>query len=188
MKKLTAIILSLVLILSLSIPAMAATVNEKGNQTADVKAKYVDAVNRPAVYSVDVSWSNMEMTYTVTGEKTWDPETHTYSGETTGTWGPEEATIQIHNHSNVDVKVSWQLTVEDAYKNYFKGFLRDMSDTMEDELMTSKVLAAAVENNANSGGNTVVTLLKSGLNSEESTLPETITEMTKIATITLTIE
>lgn len=87
MRKITAFALSLALSLSLCVPAFAAesTVTETdGKQEIDVNAKYVDSVETPTVYDVDVAWGAMEFTYTVSGTKTWDAEKHEYIVSTGG--------------------------------------------------------------------------------------------------------
>ena len=87
MKKFVSILLALVLILAMSTTAFAATIESSpGSQDIDVNAKYVDGVSAPTKCSVDVSWGSMEFTYTVSGTKTWDPETHTYTASTQPTW------------------------------------------------------------------------------------------------------
>ncbi len=165
---------------------MASTVTETGTQTTDVKAKYVDNVNRPAVYSVDVSWSSMEYTYKVNGTKTWDPATHTYTDDTEGNWENklDSRYFQVTNHSNVNVTVSWALAIDAAYQSYVNAYLRDFQDAMADGPYTSKVLSAGVENKPGEADYTIVELM---LDYTNSTLPETLTEMTKIGTITVTI-
>ena len=56
MKKIVTILFALVLILTMSITAFAATIeNSPGSQDIDVNAKYVDGVSVPTSYSVDVT-------------------------------------------------------------------------------------------------------------------------------------
>ena len=110
MKKLLTIALTLALALSLCVPAFAAesTVTENGGkQNIDINAKYVDGVNTPTVYNVDVAWGAMEFTYTVSGTKTWDPEKHEYKVSTSGAWTASGNEIAVTNHSNTGIKADF---------------------------------------------------------------------------------
>ena len=110
MKKLLTAVLTFALALSLCVPAFAAesTVTEDGgNQSIDVNAKYVDSVDTTTVYNVDVSWGAMEFTYTVSGTKTWNPETHTYEVSTSGAWTASGNEITVTNHSNTGIKADF---------------------------------------------------------------------------------
>ena len=109
MKKLLTIALTLALTLSLFVPAFAATtVTENGgNQSIDVNAKYVDSVDIPTVYDVEVAWGAMEFTYTVSGTKTWDSEKHEYTVSTSGAWTATGNEIAVTNHSNTGIKADF---------------------------------------------------------------------------------
>ena len=110
MKKLLTAVLALALSLSLCAPAFAAesTITEDGGKKEiDVNAKYVDSVDTTTVYNVDVSWGAMEFTYTVSGTKTWNPETHTYEVSTSGAWTASGNEITVTNHSNTGIKADF---------------------------------------------------------------------------------
>lgn len=105
MKKALPIVLTLAAASMLCLPALAETsLTGTGQQaTIEVEAQYVDNVQTPIVYSVDISWGAMDFTYTETGTRTWNPTNHSYSGEPTGSWNAEGNTITVTNHSNADV-------------------------------------------------------------------------------------
>ena len=82
MKKYVIFLLAGIIMSSVSITAFAQTSTGEDVGT-DVKAKFVDGVETPEVCSVDVSWGSMEFTYSESGKKTWNPETHEYAYNTT---------------------------------------------------------------------------------------------------------
>ena len=106
MRKIINIALALSLILALSLTAMAADLGE----SRDVTAKYVKTETEEPVYFVDLNWDGLTFTYTETAEKTWNPNTHSYTTETSGAWDKTEAKITVTNHSNVDVDVTMSVT------------------------------------------------------------------------------
>ena len=57
------------------------------------------------VYSVSVTWGDMEYTYSEGEKGTWDPSTHTYQNGTSSGWNwqDESNIITITNHSNAAV-------------------------------------------------------------------------------------
>ena len=123
MKKTISVLLALVLILAMSTTAFAATIESSpGSQDIDVNAKYVDGVSAPTKYSVDVSWGAMEFTYTVSGTKTWDPETHTYTASTQPAWTASGNTITVTNHSNTDITDRDAAALLSQYLQKFHGF------------------------------------------------------------------
>lgn len=111
-KKLTAVLVAAVLCISMSATAFAANpIKESpGTDSKTVTGSY-DSSGETKIYKVDINWGSMEFTYKANSSKgTWDPETHTYSGEETVTgWvankeGADEFTIT--NHSNTSIKVN----------------------------------------------------------------------------------
>lgn len=64
MKRIISFTLALASALALAAPAMAeeATIGQ-GNQNIEVYAKYEDGSTTDTVYSVDISWGNMQFTY-----------------------------------------------------------------------------------------------------------------------------
>lgn len=107
MKKIIALALSLILVLSLSVIASAETANYGDSSEIPtvnpltVSGTYVgDADGAPKMYVVQVDWEGLSFTYTDVN-KVWDPEDHVEiddpnaEAEWTG-----EGTITVINHSN----------------------------------------------------------------------------------------
>ena len=122
MKKILATILALTMIVGMSITAFAANFTEMGaTQNIEVKATYektVDTTNTAAVYSVNITWTEISFKFTEAANvKTWDPATLDYVVSQTnsnGVWSGETATISIENRSNAAVTVTptWSGNVE----------------------------------------------------------------------------
>lgn len=122
MKKILALVLAVVLVMGLATTAFAVNPIEEinGTDSKDVKVTYV-ADDEVAVYRVDITWGSMEFTYTEANVGTWQPESHTYTGNTEAKWECEEAdkTITVANHSNVgvDVELAFKKSADTAYAN-----------------------------------------------------------------------
>lgn len=110
-KKILTGLLTLAMLMTTGITTFAAdgssmTDEGTGEKTIDVTASYQPAGSESdPVYSVDIIWENMNFEYTDSGEKVWNPETHTYSNATEGRWDKTEANITVTNHSNVAVNI-----------------------------------------------------------------------------------
>lgn len=172
MKKIVTILFALVLILTMSTNAFAATIeSNSGSQDIDVHAKYVDGVSVPTRYSVDVTWGAMEFTYTVSGTKVWDPETHTYTTSTQPTWTASGNTITVANHSNTDITASFAFSALTAYNTVTGSFSSTslMLPTAEGKAVNDAVLT----------GETSLTL--------GGTLASDITVFTNVGTVIVTI-
>ncbi len=169
MKKITALIMALAVVMSLGTTTFAETVGT-GDQNIDVEAKYQDSTETPTVYSVDVNWGAMEFTYTESGAMTWNPATHTYTDSTEGTWTATGNTVTVNNHSNAAVAVSFSFAALEAY-NTVAGSFDIAAETLE----------AGVEGAVDAADKVVATLTLTG------ELDETVTEYTKIGTITVKI-
>lgn len=105
-RKTICIVLALALLLSLSVAAFA---SELGG-SKDVTAKYEKTETEDPIYNVDIAWGDLTFTYSETTEKIWNPDTHTYDTDTTGSWDKTETTIKVTNHSNVEVVVAMSVT------------------------------------------------------------------------------
>ena len=122
MKKLLTATLTLALALSMSVNAFAATIDSSRKQDIDVQAKYTDSVDFPTVYSVDISWGEMAFTYTVSGEKLWDPEKHDYEISTSYEWTATGNEITVTNHSNTAVKVDFTYAANNGHNTVTGSF------------------------------------------------------------------
>lgn len=169
MKKIVSLILALAVLMTLSMTAFAATITT-GDQTIDVEAKYQDNTTTATVYSVDVSWGAMQFTYTESGAMTWNPGDHTYTDSTTAGWTANGNTVTVTNHSNADVTASFAFAALDAYNTVTGSF--DIA---------SATLDAGVVDGYDAADKVVATLTLAG------TLAETVTDFTKVGTITVTI-
>lgn len=119
MKKILATILALTMIVGMSLTAFAATVTftgDTGTQSVPVSAAYSknDTTNRDKiVYSVDVTWGDMNFAYQADGVRyIWNPETLDYTAvdTTNGTssgdgWDKTSATITVTNRSNTALTI-----------------------------------------------------------------------------------
>lgn len=115
MKKFITIILGLVLALSMCATASAATVTETGDTELNVYAKYNDAATTPDVISVDLTWGAMRFTYSETGNRTWNPNTHKYT-DTTASWDADGTnTVKVTNHSNVAITAKLTCAIDSKY-------------------------------------------------------------------------
>lgn len=169
MKKITALILALTLVMSMSITAFATTIGT-GDQDIDVKGKYLDNSTTPTIYSVDVTWGAMEFTYTESGAMTWNPADHTYTDSTSAAWVANGNAVTVTNHSNAEVMASFAFNALDAYNTVTGSF--DIE---------SETLDAGVEGGYDNADKVVATLTLTG------SLAETVTNFTKVGTITVKI-
>ena len=83
MKKILSFALVLVMIFGLSVTAFAAEeiTNTNDSSSTDVHGTYIAGTSGGTVFSVDISWTDMNFTYYGASSPVWDPVTHTYSGE-----------------------------------------------------------------------------------------------------------
>ena len=112
MKAITRIFITVLALLvataSVSVFAADSTLKGKSDgQSIDVQAKYVDGVESPDVYSIDVTWGSMQFTYSTSGTREWDPSTHKYKDDVTSGWTASGNTVTVTNHSNRAVKVTF---------------------------------------------------------------------------------
>ena len=122
MKKLFALALALVLTFALAVTCFAATANTTTPATGAVKATYTaGATDDDKVYSVDVTFGDMNFTYTDTATGAWDPATHTYPDTTPAAWDKTTAEITVKNHSNAAVAVTVSYAKDAGYTGAVTG-------------------------------------------------------------------
>lgn len=170
MKKIMSLILALALMMSLAIPAFAAT-NEGGNTSIDVKAQYNGGATTPDKINVNVAWGAMEFTYNVGGTKDWDAANHKYVDNVTENWTATGNTVTITNHSNVGIKAELSFAADTAYNTVTGSFDN-----------ASLTLPSAVDKAVDDP-----TLIGTAKLTLGGTLADTVTDMTEIGTITVKI-
>lgn len=131
MRKVFALILALVMVLSLGTVAMAAapggSTNVGGlgdNNIGDVIVK-VSEGSVTNVYSITIEWENMTFNYSTAG-KIWSPSTHDYIDKDEADWvGDNTAEIRVINYSDVAITVSGSV----ADENREDGFVATLSNS-----------------------------------------------------------
>lgn len=163
MKKLTALVLALVMVLSLSVAAWADTITSATapSNTAEhgVFATYNGTGTSIAntKYKVVISWGALAFKYTVDTSNTnvdWNPDTHTYVSKTTGsyagTWSTvsgngEDANVTLTNHSNAAVKASFAFDTG-KYNSVTASLKKDTTDLVANGCVLATAVGTEVEN------------------------------------------
>lgn len=158
MKKIFALILTLALVFSLAaVPAYAADPSSSitaanGSATKDVTVTYNAGSSSTAVYSVTITWGEMDFDY---NDGAWDPNTHAYKAN----WTQIGNTVTVTNHSNTAITA--KLTY--AHKEGFDG----ITGTFNTDTLS---LASAVGTNVGAAPTATATLTLSGALSETATV------------------
>lgn len=173
-KRFAAAVLALVMALSLTTVAFAGSNTHEtipGSETIGVTGAYSGDGTKD-VYSVKVEWGEMSFTYKTTGEKTWDPVTHTYNVAEGDGWDATGNEVTVTNHSNRPVNVAFSFKKDTTtYKGEYSGAMS----------VQDKQLAAGVENKPNEAESVTSALtLRGTLNAVE-------TESTKLGEITVSL-
>ena len=175
MKQIFTLALTFLLIFSLvTVTAFAAdaTITEAGKSaTKAVKASYRSGAGGSTVYSVDITWGNMEFTYSEGSGRTWNPATHTYSSGGAGGWSHSGNTITVTNHSNAQVTANLAYASETGYEGISGSF--GNKSTMN--------LATAERTTVEEAPTDTAELSLTG------TLNRTVKDPTQIGTVTVTI-
>ena len=177
MKKLFCISLAITLMCAMSVTAFAAAGDDTitsgtGSKDIDVNAKYVDGASTPNVYSVDVEWGAMEFTYSTGGQRDWDPDTHTYTDNTTAGWSYTGNTVKVTNHSNQAVTAAFTFAKDAGITETIGGSFGYSG---------ALALAAGTEGSPETAANVTATLTLTGV------LSSTRTSFTKVGTVTVTL-
>ncbi|MGI6526177.1 MAG: hypothetical protein ACOX25_02120 [Caldicoprobacterales bacterium] len=173
MRKIVSLLLTLLLFISMSTAATAATITAvPGSDSQDVMATYKPGGTSEIIYSVDIAWGSMEFTYTSATEGTWNPQTHEYGGSSQGTWSCDNDAnkVTVTNHSNTAIIAELEYKAEESYDEIIgeldKGLLE---------------LESAVGTAVQSAPSDSAKLTLSG------ELPE-VTDSVKIGSVTVTIK
>ena len=173
-KRFAAAVLALVMALSLTTVAFAGSnthTTMPGSETIGVNGAY-DGEGTKDVYSVKIEWGEMSFTYKTTGDKTWDPETHTYGLTEGDGWVINGNEVTVTNHSNRPVDVKFSFTKDTTtYKGEYTGKMS----------VESKQLDAGVENKPDEADSVTSELTLTG------TLNAVETAVTKLGEITVSL-
>ena len=108
MKRVISTLLMIVIILVNSIVVLADTgtsskrISGRNDKVViDVEGDYVS--QEETLYSVEISWGNMEFQYELNGS--YNPSTHEYNSSSSDVWniGATDNRITVKNHSNTDI-------------------------------------------------------------------------------------
>lgn len=171
MKRSVSLALVLAGALALSTPVLAANQTvEQESLPIDVYARYQDSSTTATVYSVDITWGDMQFTYAKNGVRTWNPSDHTYTDGTSSNWQAEGNTITVTNHSNTSVTATFSFSP-----------LSNLSELEGSFSVPSEVLDAGVESDYAGADSVSSVLTLSGSYIEEA-------EYTKVGTATIQIQ
>lgn len=174
-KKLTAVAMTGMMVFGMGTSVFAASpiTAVGGSDTGDVKATYVANTKANTVYSVDIEWGDMQYTYTIDSEGTWNPRTHQFDGASgAGKWSCAEGAnqVKVTNHSNAAVKASFKYAAEEGYDEISGTFNENTAD-----------LATAEDTDVEEAPTKTVELTLGG------SLDKNVTTPTKIGTATVTL-
>ena len=142
MKKILAVVLLLSCVLTMGFAALA---EDLGEHSKDVTGTYaVNQNDEAAVYSLDISWPDLDFSYT-DGYKKWNPETHKYDS-VDGTWEDKTAEITVTNHSNAAIEVTPKWTADEGFESAIMKFYNG-----ESEIRALEIDSAAPVGNAETG-------------------------------------
>lgn len=175
MKKLIALVMVMALTLGLSTAVFAEAGNNThtamDNETIGVNGQYSGAED-DTVYSVKIEWGEMKFTYQTTGEKTWDPATHTYNVSDEDKWVASGNEVKVTNHSNAAVNVAFSFAKNtETYKGEYTGKMS----------VDAQLLASGVENKPEEAANVTSALTLEG------TLNHVERELVKLGEITVAL-
>lgn len=122
MKKLLSFALAIMLIVTMSVTAFAAS-PETNNGTKDtsinVSGKYTAASDSGATISVIVAWDDMNFTYEAGGNSNWNTTSHKYDTTTAAGWKDESKEITVTNHSDTAVTAAFSFAGNNGIKGNF---------------------------------------------------------------------
>lgn len=174
MKKRLAILCTLAMAAGISMNVVAANgLGTGGTDSAEVTGTYQAGQKAGTVYSVDITWENLEFTYKGADEGTWNPKTHQYDGKAEAGWVDGTGTISVTNHSNTDITASASYQAEKGFEEATMNFSEDQVNVESADNGVDGAAGTPVEK--------TISVTPSG------TLPEGTTE-TAIGNITIAIQ
>lgn len=151
MKKLLAIICSILVVLAVGTTAFAASPIEalNGSDSASVKGVYRAGTSADEVYNIEITWGSLEFTYTGADKGAWDPASHAYSGGNAGGWSCDTNAdkITVANHSNAAVNATFQYNGKTGYTG-ITGTFKETSGTANDGILVLPTAVGTAVNNA----------------------------------------
>lgn len=129
MKRFFSFALAIMMVAAMSVTAFAdETGVGAGSYTIPVAGTYQAGTAAGEVISVDISWGDMEFTYTA-GDETWDAVTHKVT-TADGIWSETGNSIAVKNHSNTGVNAKFDFTAADGLTltHEFKNGLATVGD------------------------------------------------------------
>ena len=123
MKKMTSLLLALIMVMSLSTVAFATeTTNGTGDYSAEVTGSYVPGTTSSGtIFSVEIDWTPMSFTYHAEKAPVWDPVNHKYSETAKAHW-EGEGTITVTNHSNAKISATPKYTAAEGFGDATMSF------------------------------------------------------------------
>ena len=116
MKKLVCFCLVLVLVMSLSITAFADEIGVGvGDYSANITGSTVNSTTTGTVFSVDITWSDMNFIYHGEQAPVWDPENHTYTEGVAAYW-EGYGSIVVANSSNIGITATPSYMAANGYE------------------------------------------------------------------------
>jgi hypothetical protein len=116
---------------------------EDGNDKlgVDVQGKVLESDSAPT-YKLDIYWGAMTFEYSKGAE--WDPDSHTYTSVAINNWIPlgmdgDNNLITVFNHSNADMKLTFDITPQTGTVPKNLSQTVDLSDALEGVSMNVKV-------------------------------------------------
>lgn len=171
-KKILSLILTLAMVMGLSVTDYAADgIISGGTDSANVTGTYSSKATVP-VYSVDITWEDLNFTYNGASKGNWNPQTHKYEDGTMAGWAAGNGTITVTNHSNIAITATPSYTAKAGYESADMNF------------STDALQVATADNGVDGTAGTAVTGMITV--TPTGSLPED-TEGATIGTITITV-
>ncbi len=119
-----------------------------GNASVILEGIYEPLEEGDTVYSVTVTWGDLEYTYSEGANGTWDPSTHTYQNGAASGWDWEEESnkITVTNHSNAAVDIFLEAATNGTVEGGFYPQTKGGSETVENTLHLENAVGTSVEN------------------------------------------